>query len=144
VVSTRRCSTALHLWSASVAVRKLSWTLNWLRTWSSSFLASTITWLESSQCFLLYLNNNVYEYVITSYTRKELWRRIRQFESEIRNIPGIFGRLRLCFSCRAELCIHKNEALFEHLLYGSKKQYCYHITLTSLNFFKNSRTLIHI
>jgi hypothetical protein len=61
VVYTWLCSTTLQLWSASMVVKKLSWMLDWLKTWNFSFLACTLTWLGSSQFSLWgYLKIKVY------------------------------------------------------------------------------------
>lgn len=50
-VSVSMCNFNIMLhhitWTVSVAVQKWSWALDQLRTWSSSFLACTLSWLES-------------------------------------------------------------------------------------------------
>jgi hypothetical protein len=48
-------------------------------------------------------------------TREELWHRIQQFASGIKNTSAIFERLRVPFSRRAELCVPEHGGHFEHL-----------------------------
>jgi hypothetical protein len=62
VVSTRRCSTTLQPWGASIAVRKSSWTLSWSRT--------TIFWPARSPdfnpldyfCVVIFGNQSIHPY----------------------------------------------------------------------------------
>jgi hypothetical protein len=78
--------------SGSRAARNLWWTLHWTRTWSSSFLACTITWLECSRfCFLW----GIWEARSTSVW--PILHLIQQFASEIKNTPGIFESLWVYF-----------------------------------------------
>jgi hypothetical protein len=49
-------------------------------------------------------------------TREELWRRIQQIASEIKNTPGTFERLRVPFSRIDELCVREHGGHFEHLM----------------------------
>jgi hypothetical protein len=61
---------------------KLSWTLDWLRAWSFSFLSSMHTQLESSQfCAWEYLKPKVCASSV--HSRRELWDQIQQFASKI-------------------------------------------------------------
>jgi hypothetical protein len=55
-------------------------------------------------------------------TREELWPRIRQFGTEIKNTPEIFQRVRVYFSSRVELCVREHGGHFEHLLQQSKNE----------------------
>jgi hypothetical protein len=111
LIFTHGFNMTLQLWSGSVAVQKLSWTLDWSHMWSSTFLAGTLTWLESSQFFLCeYLKTKVC--VSTVSTREELWCRLHQFSSEIKNTPRIFKCLRVSFLYRAELCVRELEVIW--------------------------------
>jgi hypothetical protein len=61
-------------------------------------------------------------YVGTVDTREELWRQIKLFASEIKNIPEIFERLRVSFSHKSDLGILEHGSHFEHFLYRSKNK----------------------
>jgi hypothetical protein len=111
VVWTRWYSITLQLWSVSMAVRKLSWVLDWPWTQSSSLPACTLAWLEYSRFFLWgYLKTKVYASTVN--TREGLWHRIKQFASEIKNTTGIFECVWVSFSCRAELCVCEHGSHF--------------------------------
>jgi hypothetical protein len=78
VVSTRSCSITLLLWSTSLDLLELYYTPDWSLMWSYSFLASMLSWLESSRFYFPweYLKTNFYFTAVD--TREELWRRIQQ------------------------------------------------------------------
>jgi hypothetical protein len=92
-------STVLHHVTAVKCVNgcpKIILRFNWSRRWSSCFLACELTWL-SPLVFPVGIFDNQGLYASTVDNREELWRRIQQFASEIKNTPGIFERLRVYF-----------------------------------------------
>jgi hypothetical protein len=60
------CSTSLQSWSSSMAVQKLSWTLDWSQTRSSSILACTLTWLTYLKTKVYYQYSRYYQGTVTS------------------------------------------------------------------------------
>ncbi|KAK4321743.1 hypothetical protein Pmani_007481 [Petrolisthes manimaculis] len=61
-----------------------------------------------------HLNSRVYATQIN--TRQELWQRVQEACSEIRNTPRIFERVRQSLLRRAHACINEGGRNFEHLL----------------------------
>jgi hypothetical protein len=106
VVSKRRCYTNLQSWFALMAVRKLYWSL----IWSSSFQTLTLTRFKYSRFGVGggYSKTKVYASIV--YNVGRLWGRIQQFSNEM-DTPGIFERLRIPFSNRAELYVTNMEAV---------------------------------
>jgi hypothetical protein len=119
MASIQQCTTTLQSWNVSMDIRKLSCTLDWSWMWSSSFLAACSFDLNPFNVLSWrYLKAKVHASRIG--VREELWCRIQQFSSEIKNTSWIFECLWVAILLRAELCVCKHRSHFEHLLYESK------------------------
>jgi hypothetical protein len=114
---TWRCSTILQLWSASMAVKNLSWTLDWSRKWSSIFLSCVLTWFQSAWNSILwmYFESNVY--ANTDDTWEKILFAFNSFASDINNTTRIFESLLIYFSRRVELHVRQYGGHFEQKFY---------------------------
>jgi hypothetical protein len=100
-----------------------------------SFLACTLTWLESYQFFFCGDIWNPISVPVQSILK--LWFLIQQFASETNNTSVILKRLLLPCSCRAEMCVPKRGGHFDHVLKGNKLK----ISLIVLIFLPMNSTL---
>jgi hypothetical protein len=125
-VSAWWCAITFQSWNASVTFWKLSWTLDCVWMWSTSFLVCMHTWLEPSRfcvCACMHVctlkNQGLCQQLVLECAREELWCQIQWFAGEITNTPKIFEWL---FLFHTELnCVHEHGGHFKHLLYESKQ-----------------------
>jgi hypothetical protein len=98
---------------------------NYPECWIGRRREAPVSWprhspdLNPIDIFLLrYLKIKVYACTVDII--EAVWRRIQQFANEVKNTFGIFERLRVSLSRRAEMCVREHGGHFERLLYERK------------------------